>query len=272
MSSDDERGYASGGIKEVQDDDMKADELRDEILFKQPESSHIGDCPICCLPIDFKNSLIMSCCSKRICSGCMHANRMRQKEGRLEIKCPFCRQPPIKSEEESKIHRMKRVEANDPIALTHIGARCIIEGDYKKGFEYYTKAAKLGQIDAHYGLSCMYSHGDGVEKDKKKRLFHLEEAAIGGHANARYNLGIVEWENKRNDRAIKHHIIAAKMGHVKSLEWLKKNYANGYVAKEDFASALRGHHAAVKAMKSPQREAAEAFRQKAEAARAARQK
>ena len=25
-------------------------ELRDEILFKQPESSHLGDCPICCLP------------------------------------------------------------------------------------------------------------------------------------------------------------------------------------------------------------------------------
>jgi len=27
-----------------------AAELRDEMLFKQPESSHEGDCPICCLP------------------------------------------------------------------------------------------------------------------------------------------------------------------------------------------------------------------------------
>ena len=25
--------------------------LRDELLFKQPESSHLGDCPICCLPL-----------------------------------------------------------------------------------------------------------------------------------------------------------------------------------------------------------------------------
>jgi hypothetical protein len=26
-------------------------ELRDEILFRQPESTHLGDCPICFLPL-----------------------------------------------------------------------------------------------------------------------------------------------------------------------------------------------------------------------------
>ena len=29
----------------------RAAELEDEILFKQPESSNFGDCPICCLPL-----------------------------------------------------------------------------------------------------------------------------------------------------------------------------------------------------------------------------
>ena len=29
----------------------RAAELRDEILFRQPESTHVGDCPICCLPL-----------------------------------------------------------------------------------------------------------------------------------------------------------------------------------------------------------------------------
>ena len=29
----------------------RAAELRDELLFKQPESSHMGDCPICCVPL-----------------------------------------------------------------------------------------------------------------------------------------------------------------------------------------------------------------------------
>ena len=44
----------------------RAAELRDEILFKQPESSHYGDCPICCLPlpIDVKKSTLNVCCCK----------------------------------------------------------------------------------------------------------------------------------------------------------------------------------------------------------------
>ena len=35
----------------------RAAELRDEILFRQPESTHKGDCPICFLPLplDRKN-------------------------------------------------------------------------------------------------------------------------------------------------------------------------------------------------------------------------
>ena len=54
----------------------RAAELRDEILFKQPESSHHGDCPICFLPLSLDNdkSSVMSCCSKIICDGC---NEMR---------------------------------------------------------------------------------------------------------------------------------------------------------------------------------------------------
>ncbi len=29
----------------------RAAELRDELLFRQPESTHVGDCPICCVPL-----------------------------------------------------------------------------------------------------------------------------------------------------------------------------------------------------------------------------
>jgi len=31
----------------------RAAELRDELLFKQPASSHLGDCPICVIPQSF---------------------------------------------------------------------------------------------------------------------------------------------------------------------------------------------------------------------------
>ena len=158
---------------------------------------------------------------------------------------------------------IKRAEANDPVAMNQIGKYCSDEGDYEKAFEYYTKAAGLGNPLAHHNLSIMYRLGRGFEIDEKKEMYHLEEAAIGGHAEARFNLGYVVGKSGRYDKAIRHYIIAANQGHDGSLDNLKKSYADGYVAKDDFASALRGHKAAVDATKSPQRELAEAAKQRA---------
>ena len=102
----------------------RAAELRDELLFKQPESSHRGDCPICFIPspLDLETSVINLCCSKIICKGCDHANRMREIEGKLKFKCPFCRKPvPTKNEPYEMI--MKRIEANDPEAMRQWGRK-----------------------------------------------------------------------------------------------------------------------------------------------------
>ncbi len=56
---------------------------------------------------------------------------------------------------------------------------------------------------------------------------------------------------------MKHWIIAAKLGYDGSLNAIKEGYKEGFVSKEDFAAALRGHQSAVDATKSPQREVAE---------------
>ncbi|KAK1747203.1 Sel1-like repeat family protein, partial [Skeletonema marinoi] len=146
---------------------------------------------------------------------------------------------------------MRRVEANDPAATYQAGVICSKEGDYKGAAAYFTKAAGSGDISAHFDLSGMYREGEGVEKDEKKHLHHLEQAAIGGHPNARHNLAIFEWKSGRTERTVKHFIIAANMGNDESLESLKKCYGMGLVSKEKFAAALRGHQAAVDAMKSP---------------------
>jgi hypothetical protein len=238
----------------------RAAELRDEILFRQPESNHYGDCPICCLPlsIDPKKSSIMGCCSKMICNGCDYANIKRQTEGSLDLTCPFCRHPLPDDDEEAYQNMMNRVEANDPVALREMGKKRYDEGDYKSAFEYYTKAVELGDVGAHHTLTTMYWNGQRIEKDEKKLVYHMEEAAIGGHPIARYNLGCVEKYNGRHERAVKHFIIAANLGHDGSLDVIRYGYEGGLVSKEDFAAALRGHHAAVDGTKNPQREAAEA--------------
>ena len=241
----------------------RAAELRDEILFRLPESTHHDDCPICCLPlsIDTQKYGLYSCCCKRICNGCVYANEIREKEGRFQHKCPFCRHPVPDSDEKVKSNYMKRVEANDPEAMIQMSVHYNNKGDYKKAFEFLTKAAKLGSMDAHFNLSRLYHDGQGVEKNKKKEFYHLEEAAIGGHPHARHNLGRVEESHGKMDRAVKHWIIAANMGCDKSLKKLTQLYRDRIISEEVFGTVLRGHKAAVDATKSPQRAVAEAVTQ-----------
>jgi len=239
---------------------MRAAELRDELLFRQPESSHLGDCPICCLPLplDPSKSTIMMCCSKVVCDGCHYANMIRVTEGKLKFKCPFCRTP-ITSNDEADKQKMKRIEANDPVAMNREGLNQYDKGDYSKAFEYFTKAAELGDVEAHYQLSLLYNDGHGVEKDRGKERHHLEQAAIGGHPRARHNLGCDEEESGNIERAVKHYIIAAKEGYDGSIKPLMEYFKEGFVSKDDLASTLRAHQAAVDATKSPQREAAKEF-------------
>ena len=242
----------------------RAAELHDELLFKQPENSCLGDCPICMLPLllDPMKSRIMTCCSKVICGGCYYANRMREKDMRLVPSCPFCREPTPRTDEEIRKQRMRRIEANDPLAMCQQGLKHCNKKDYHRAFEYFTKAAKLGYAWAHYQLSCLYHNGEGAERDEGKRIHHWEEAAIGGHPLARFNLGVHEheWKNGSKERAVKHWMISAAQGDDKSIKELMEMFKGGELSKDDLTSALRAYQAAVEATKSPQREAAEKTR------------
>eukprot|EP00574_Skeletonema_japonicum_P002951 CAMPEP_0201718692 /NCGR_PEP_ID=MMETSP0593-20130828/4159_1 /ASSEMBLY_ACC=CAM_ASM_000672 /TAXON_ID=267983 /ORGANISM="Skeletonema japonicum, Strain CCMP2506" /LENGTH=174 /DNA_ID=CAMNT_0048209051 /DNA_START=259 /DNA_END=783 /DNA_ORIENTATION=- len=153
---------------------------------------------------------------------------------------------------------MKRVEMNDPVAITCQAVEELINGgDYNAAIEYFKKATKLGDPEAHYKLSLLYDRGEGVEKNEGKQMYHLEEAAIGGHATARYNLACYEYRYDNIERAVKHLIIGATLGDDRSMKLLMFAFKWGDVSKENFASTLRAHQAAVDATKSPQREAAE---------------
>ncbi len=178
-------------------------------------------------------------------------------------RCPFCREPLPLTDEEVLKNNMTRVKANDPVAFCLVGDKCIVKGDFNGAVGYYKKGAELGSVDAHYSLAVLYGEGNGVEKDTKKEIYHLEEAAIGGHPQARFNLGNHEGRNGRLERAMKHHIIAAKLGLNRSVEKLKIPFqmGMGIVTKEDYEGALSGHQTAVDSTKSQQREEAEKARQ-----------
>ena len=174
--------------------------------------------------------------------------------------CPFCREPLPNTDEEGDKRMMKRVEANDSAAMLQEGGRQLEKGDHRRAFELFSKAAELGDAEAHYRLAELYIKGHGVEMDKEKEIFHLEEAAIAGHPDARYILGVNEWDYNSNvRRAVAHWFIAARQGEDDSIKALMKVFKEGYFSKEGLAAALRAQKAAVDATKSPQRAAAEEY-------------
>ena len=234
----------------------RAKKIRNKILFRQPDSSFLGECPICFLPmpLDTTKSSFYACCSKIICKGCVVANDMSNGNQN----CPFCREP-RPSEEEHDKRLMKRVKANDPVAMNQMGGNCYRVGDDEgAALEYWMKAADLGDLGAHYDLGLLYRDGEGVEKDMEKAVHHWEVAAIGGHPIARHALALCEEENGNMERAVKHFIIAANLGYEKSMKSLWDLFKIGYIGKDDLAATLRSHQTALDAMKSPQRDAAEA--------------
>ena len=242
--------------------------LRDEVVFRQPESNHLGDCPICCLPMplptnvsDYRDRVFtLECCCKVICHGCFFASTIASAQRDFDARrqprpgCPFCRKPMFQSEEQKYENYVERAKVNDPIALREIA---LIPPFHQTALESMTKAAELGDAEAHFLLSKLYEKGEDVEKDDVKMVYHMEEASIAGHARARCCLALFESKRGRDDRALIHSIIVAKLGHAIALPTVKEFYKIGAVSKEEFASTLRAHHEAVQATKSTQREEAE---------------
>jgi len=101
-------------------------------------------------------------------------------EENLEESCPFCRHPAPDSDDEIKKDLMRRIEVNDPAAMRHMGTCCHQKEDYGLSFEYYTKAAELGDATAHYLLSCMYHARKGVRRDKRRRFIIWKKLLLVG--------------------------------------------------------------------------------------------
>src|SRR5260364_342265 len=65
-----------------------------------------------------------------------------------------------------------------------------VEKDEKKCFEYYMKAAELGNAVAIVNVGNCYQNGDGVEKDEKKAFEYYKKAADMDYDNGIFGVGI----------------------------------------------------------------------------------
>eukprot|EP00984_Skeletonema_dohrnii_P013180 scaffold5449_cov88-Skeletonema_dohrnii-CCMP3373.AAC.5 len=227
-----------------------------EALFKQPPPRE--ECPICCLPLPFENkeAKYQACCGKLLCSGCICAVHARDERSL----CPFCRAPETGPSGHLK-RLLKRVEANDPLAMFNLGNMSLhgmmsVPKDAKKAFGLFLRSGDLGYAPAYLNLANCYQHGYGVKIDSKKAINYRELACIGGDIIARKKLGGDAWNIGKKQDAVKHFMIGARMGHDDSLSALKVVFSEGFLSKSDFEMTLRAHKEASDEMKSEQRTAA----------------
>ena len=154
-----------------------------------------------------------------------------------------------------------RVKKNDPDAIIFLGAKCFhgelgLRKDVQRAVELYTEAAELGSIDALLYLGDRYRLGEGVQENKAKAAEYYEKAAMQGHVESRHNLGCIEVNNEKYDRAVRHLLISAKMGHNESVDGMKNMFKVGFVTKEQYAQALKCYQDAVEEMNSNDRDEA----------------
>ena len=154
-----------------------------------------------------------------------------------------------------------RVEKNDPAAINILGqdynhGMYGLQTNMLKAVELWTEAAELGSVKALYSLGIAYESGNGVQKDMATAVKFWTEAAMQGHVQSRYNLGHYEGEKGNYDRAVRHLLISAKMGHKRSVEMIKQSFKAGFATKEQYAEALKVYQDAVEEMKSHDRDEA----------------
>jgi hypothetical protein len=261
---------------------LRAAELRDEVLFKDPPQKE--DCSICFLPmptqliscISLPDATLTSvpifdfaianeelakedmetyftCCGKSICAGCEHSFNQTSNAD----KCPFCNSNrSSKTDEEQVEELMKRVEANDAASICllasnyHDGRRGFLQ-DHAKAIELYVRAANLGYSTAHNNLAGIYSVGG----DMKKAKFHMEAAAMAGHEVARCIVGLMEYGSGNMERAVKHWTIGASAGDYDSMNHLRINFEKGCVSRELIDSTLTAYNNSCVEMRSEARDA-----------------
>lgn len=160
-------------------------ELRDKSIFSPIADK--GDCDICFLPlpVEGKDSAVLECCCKQLCSAC---------RGKLKGACPFCRTP-------LDFYKLSM----------------------SKGFASLEERARTKNTCAIMTLAQIYDPlepGDPKIQDEIKTLTLLLEAAELGHSPAMVFLGNSFGDGKREflrtdeDKGLRLLIIAAKLGAV----------------------------------------------------------
>ncbi len=90
-------------------------------------------------------------------------------------------------------------EAQHDLAAIYTAGHGDVSQNFEKSSFWFREAAEGGIANARYNLGVLYHQGLGQERDLSRALYWYREAAKLGHAEAQYNLGIAHIEGIGTD-------------------------------------------------------------------------
>ncbi len=133
-------------------------------------------------------------------------------------------------------------EAQHDLAAIYTAGHGGVKIDYARAALWFREAALGGVANARYNLGVLYHQGLGVEKDVEKALGWYRAAADLGHAEAQYNLGIahIEGTGIAYDPALaaRYFENAANNGIMEAAFNLGLIHENGLIGRPDSDKAL----------------------------------
>ena len=178
------------------------------------------------------------------------------------MNCPFCKADTFGKTNEEEIEEieeiMTRVEVNDAYSIYVLGSHYYhgkfgLLQDRERARELWKQAAALGSSKAHYNLGSIYREGG----DLKKAKIHYEAASMAGHEVARNNLGRIEYTFVgKEERAVKHWMIAASAGHCDAMKNLLIAFNHVSASRATIDSSLTAYNNSCVEMRSEARDAA----------------
>ena len=113
---------------------------------------------------------------------------------------------------------IKRAEKGDLLAQCSLGTFYATDEEFglkdeAKAVEWYTKAAEGSEPEAQYNLGLMIIIGEGTEKDLKKGIRLMEQAATNGYQLSAHVLSIIYREG----------MYGVKPSRLKAASWNKKS-------------------------------------------------
>jgi len=111
-------------------------------------------------------------------------------------------------------------------------------------FQWYFKAAKIGDVTGCYNVGYGYEHGSGVTKDAKKARFWYKRAARKGDMDACHKVGFLLEKAGSVRQAVGWYRKAAERGNPDSMFNLALCYDYGKGVRADVRSAFTWYHKA----------------------------